>query len=137
MNLFRFLGDLLHLLSILIILEKIRRTKNCAGISLKSQELYLIVFATRYLDLFNLQHDFESGLSTYNTIMKCLFLASAAYIVYLMRMKYRATYDKEHDSFRIEFLLAPCILLAFIWNEKFTFLEVCFEKEGECGNRMG
>lgn len=124
MNLFRILGDLLHLLSVLIILEKIRRTKNCVGISLKSQELYLIVFATRYLDLLNLSHNFESGLSTYNTIMKCLFLASSAYIVYLMRLKFKATYDKEHDSFRIEFLLIPCLLLGFIWNEKFTFLEV-------------
>eukprot|EP00798_Chlamydomonas_sp_ICE-L_P029278 gene29278-12521_t len=41
-----------HLLSIIVLLLKIRATKSCRGVSLKTQELYAIVFVTRYLDLF-------------------------------------------------------------------------------------
>jgi len=35
-----------------VLLLKINATKSCAGVSLKTQELYLLVFVTRYLDLF-------------------------------------------------------------------------------------
>ena len=52
MNIFRFAGDMTHLLSIIALLLKINATKSCAGVSLKTQELYLLVFVTRYLDLF-------------------------------------------------------------------------------------
>ena len=48
MNIFRLSGDMLHLASILILLLKIRVSKSCAGVSLKTQELYLIVFVCRY-----------------------------------------------------------------------------------------
>jgi ER lumen protein retaining receptor len=41
-----------HLLSFVVLLLKIHATKNCAGVSLKTQELYALVFMTRYLDLF-------------------------------------------------------------------------------------
>jgi len=52
MNLWRLLGDMSHLLSIMVLLLKIHATKSCAGVSLRTQELYAIVFLTRYLDLF-------------------------------------------------------------------------------------
>ncbi|KXN65980.1 ER lumen protein retaining receptor, partial [Conidiobolus coronatus NRRL 28638] len=48
MNTFQLIGDITHLLSIVILLLQINVTKSCAGISLKSQVLYFIVFATRY-----------------------------------------------------------------------------------------
>jgi ER lumen protein retaining receptor len=41
-----------HLLSIVVLLLKIRQTKSCRGISRKTQELYALVFVCRYLDLF-------------------------------------------------------------------------------------
>jgi ER lumen protein retaining receptor len=86
MNVFRLAGDMMHLLSIIVLLLKITGIKSCrgtyldafvcradrrlaqpedgslssttlllllyAGISLKTQELYLLVFITRYLDIF-------------------------------------------------------------------------------------
>lgn len=88
MNIFRLAGDMTHLLSIIVLLLKIRATRSArgalgnsrkrerdadlgipglalpwqpplnlllvaAGISLKTQELYAIVFVCRYLDLFH------------------------------------------------------------------------------------
>ena len=40
MNIFRFLGDMSHILSFIILLHKIIKGKSAAGISLRTQELY-------------------------------------------------------------------------------------------------
>merc|ERR1712025_82183 len=44
--------------------------------------------------------------------------------IYLMYVKFRATYDGNHDTFRIEFLLAPVAILAMVLNNEFTPLEI-------------
>ncbi|KAK8692542.1 hypothetical protein V6N13_076000 [Hibiscus sabdariffa] len=120
MNIFRFAGDMTHLISILVLLLKIYATKSCSGISLKTQELYALVFLTRYLDLFT---DF---ISVYNTIMKLVFIASSLAIVWCMRMYrvVRRSYDKDLDTFRHYFLILASFILALLVHEKFTFQEV-------------
>merc|ERR1711990_951946 len=118
MNFFRLLGDVSHLLAILILLLKIWKTRSCAGISGKSQILFLVVFVTRYLDLVT------NFVSLYNTVMKVFFIGSAAGTVYLMYFKFKATYDGNHDTFRVEFLLAPAMLLAMVLNNEFTVMEI-------------
>ena len=62
----------------------------------------------------------------YNTVMKLVFLASSATIVYYMRFHrvVRNTYDKEVDTFRVAFLVGPCLLFALLINQEFTLLEV-------------
>ncbi|EXC10949.1 ER lumen protein retaining receptor [Morus notabilis] len=120
MNIFRFAGDMTHLISILVLLLKIYATKSCSGISLKTQELYALVFLTRYLDLFT---DF---ISLYNTLMKLVFITSSLAIVWCMRgdPAVRRTYDKEIDTFRHYFLVLGCFVLALLLHEKFTVQEV-------------
>lgn len=56
--------------------------------------LFALVFITRYLDLFT------SFISVYNTVMKVFFLTSSLGTVYLMYVKFKATYDHNHDTFR-------------------------------------
>jgi len=51
-NFFRIAGDVCHLLSFVVMFWKLHSSKSVAGISLKTQELYVIVFVARYLDLF-------------------------------------------------------------------------------------
>jgi len=120
MNIFRLVADMLHLASILILLLKIWSTKNVKGISLKSQLLYVMVFCTRYVDLFWNFH------SLYNTSMKVFFVGATAATVYLMKFQkpYCMTYDSENDSFNIFFLIIPCVILAFVWNIAFTPFEI-------------
>lgn len=118
MNIFRLVGDLSHLLAIIILLVKIWKTRSCAGISGKSQILFAIVYIARYLDLFT------TFISVYNSIMKIIFIGASVGTVYLIFIKFRATYDRNHDSFRIEFLLIPTVLLALLINHDFTVLEV-------------
>ncbi|KAJ6631441.1 ER lumen protein retaining receptor [Mycena sp. CBHHK59/15] len=83
MNLFRLLGDLSHLVSILILLHKIQTTRSCRGISFKTQALYAGVFVARYLDLL------FRWVSLYNFIMKLFFIGSSCYILYIMRYRFR------------------------------------------------
>lgn len=120
MNVFRLAGDMAHLLSIVVLLLKIRATKSCRGVSRKTQELYALVFICRYLDLF------YSYISLYNSIMKVVYLTATFMIVYYMRGNkvVKQTYDKDQDTFRYFFLVVPCFLLALVLNHAFTVTEV-------------
>lgn len=91
---------------------------SVSGISGKSQILFAIVYTTRYLDLVT------TYISAYNTFMKVVFIAASYATVYLMYIKFKATYDHNHDTFRIEFLLVPAAVLALLINHDFTLLEV-------------
>ncbi|KAL0910536.1 hypothetical protein M5K25_021529 [Dendrobium thyrsiflorum] len=73
------LRDMTHLFSVLVLLLKIYATKSCSGISLKTQELYALVFLTRYLDLLTV------FVSIYNSVMKVVFISSSIAIVWCMR----------------------------------------------------
>ena len=49
MNIFRLSADMLHLLSFIIMLYRMKTQRSCRGVSLKTQILFLIVFCCRYL----------------------------------------------------------------------------------------
>lgn len=142
MNIFRFGGDILHLLSIALVLIKLRRSKNCIGISCRMQEIYLIVFICRYIDLL------YNYISLYNTIMKILFILSTSYTIYLIRYKppisltyKRNTYKQQQegggggginnnnnkggDNFPYEkYLVPPCLLLSLLTCDNYSLVEV-------------
>ncbi|XP_006859827.1 PREDICTED: ER lumen protein retaining receptor 2 isoform X2 [Chrysochloris asiatica] len=126
MNIFRLTGDLSHLAAIVILLLKIWKTRSCAGISGKSQLLFALVFTTRYLDLFT------SFISLYNTSMKLIYIACSYATVYLIYMKFKATYDGNHDTFRVEFLVVPVGGLSFLVNHDFSPLECSRERSSVC-----
>lgn len=123
MNFFRLVGDMSHILSILVLLLRLRVTKNATGISIKTQEIYLVVFVTRYLDLFTTFY------SLYNTIMKILYISLTAYIIYMVLRTepFKTAYDKTQDSFlHWQFAVLPCAVLAIISNliQGFNIMEV-------------
>lgn len=120
MNFFRLAGDMTHLLSIIILLLKIRTTKSCSGISLKTQELYVMVFLTRYLDIFT------RYVSLYNTIMKLVFIGTSIGIVWYMKYHkvVKQTYNKNEDTFRHYILVLPCFVLALLFHPDFSIVEV-------------
>lgn len=132
-NPFRYAGDLVHILSIVLLLHKIRTHRSCSGmsclyhietlfrvigISLKTQLLYAAVFTSRYLDLFT------NYLWIYNIVLKVLFLTTSYATIYLIVHKYRATYDKEHDTFQIIYLVGPASALALLFTDEYSITEV-------------
>mmetsp|Transcript_33908 Transcript_33908/g.53939 ORF Transcript_33908/g.53939 Transcript_33908/m.53939 type:complete len:220 (+) Transcript_33908:46-705(+) len=121
MNIFRLCGDMLHLLSIMLLVFKLHKSKNCAGISCRMQEMYAMVFCFRYLDLL------WSFISLYNTIMKIIFITTTFYLIWLMRMKapISQTYDKTADCFQYElYLLPPCFVLGLLCTDEYTIPDV-------------
>lgn len=75
----RLFADQMHLLSFIIIIYKLLNQKNCDKVSLKTQEIYLVVFCIRYIDLF------MYFIGYYNSIMKILFISSTVLIILIMR----------------------------------------------------
>ena len=119
-NIFRVSADLTHVLSIYFLLTKIISHRNCMGISLRSQVLFAIVWVTRYLDIFS------NFFSVYNTIFKIIYLVTSFYTIYLISKKYRPTYDKDHDTLNVWYLIVPSIILAFIFTKKYSIMELCW-----------
>lgn len=121
MNIFRFSGDMLHLTSIMLLLWKLHKSKSCVGVSCRMQEMYAIVFISRYLDLL------WSFISVYNTVMKVIFITSTVYLVYLMRFKppISQTYERSTDSFQYElYCLGPALLLGILTTEEYAVTEI-------------
>lgn len=56
--------------------------------------------------------------------MKVLFLVASFATLFLIYNKFKATYNRNNDTFRIEFLLIPAIVLSLLINHEFAFLEV-------------
>lgn len=123
MNLFRLLGDAAHLLSFIVMFWKLFSSKSVRGISLKTQLLYVIVFAFRYIDLL------WNFLSLYNSIMKVIFIASSIAIVYVMKCvaPHKDTYDEEDDAFPISYLIVPAAILGIAVNQDHESpFEICW-----------
>jgi ER lumen protein retaining receptor len=87
-------------------------------LSFKTQALYVLVFLTRYLDLL------YRWVSLYNFVMKIFFIGSSCYILYLMKFKYRPTHDPAIDTFRVEYLVGPCVILGLVFNYEFQLTEI-------------
>ena len=97
----------LDLVPVGFIWKSIKTTSDIAGISGRSQALFLVVFVARYLDLFT------NFVSLYNSVMKVLFLASSIATVYLMFIKFKATYDK--------YVLHCLCVIRFVFKEPWCF----------------
>merc|ERR550514_419207 len=99
----------------MLLVMKLHRSKNCAGISCRMQEMYALVFICRYLDLL------WSFISLYNTVMKLVFITTTCYLIYLMRVQVpiSRTYERSSDSFPYEiYLLGPCFLLGIFCTDE-------------------
>jgi ER lumen protein retaining receptor len=120
MNYFRLFADLSHFLSMLLLIRNVWKTGKCTGVSLRTQELYLLVFVTRYVDLF------WNWSSYYNVAMKCIYLLATSYTIYLIRFKFVASYREFQalDNVRHLLLIVPCFALALLVNAEFTWFEI-------------
>jgi ER lumen protein retaining receptor len=130
LNVYRFTGDMLHVISILLLILRLQLAKddiplpdranmtrhlrvlksNLHGISIKTQELYLLVFILRYLDLFTTFY------SHYNSFMKIGYILTTAYIVYTVRRTKPFTENFHyHDICRHwRYIFTPCVALAIL-----------------------
>lgn len=92
LNVPRVLGDLSHTASKLVLVWAIHSNKSAEGVSLLTQLLYILVFITRYLDLFWVPPSW----SIWNFVLKIFYITSSAYIVFLMMRVYARTREREY-----------------------------------------
>ena len=125
MNYFRIIGDLSHYAAIVTIFLKIITSQSCKGISGKTQILYLLVFLTRYIDIF------FNFISIYNTSIKIFFIVSSSINIYLVFIRYKGTISSDLDSFRIEILIGGAAVLSLIINHEFSLIEIAWTFSGK------
>jgi len=111
-NVFRLMGDFSHVASFAFLVFRLQSAGSCAGISLKTQEIYLALFLFRYVDVFT------NFISMYNTCMKCLFIFTTAYIVYMMRVSLKDSLSPEPEGSKLAMVIVPgCVFLAVVLND--------------------
>ena len=114
---FKYLADLLHLFAFFILIWNMLKRQNCRGISYRTQELFLIVFVVRYLDIFV----FPQRL--WNVVLKLTFIGATALCLYLIKYQnpISVSYDAIMDTFPSRTVLIPfCFIVGM-------FLPIPFE----------
>lgn len=113
-------GGVLHLLSRALLLHKFLWERNCRGISLVTQELYLLIYVFRYLDLLFLY------VSLLTTGIKVLHLCLALACVGLMRYSpaLAQTYDADIDTFPRVPLVVVALVFALLFHKVALFVEL-------------
>mmetsp|Transcript_20154 Transcript_20154/g.56133 ORF Transcript_20154/g.56133 Transcript_20154/m.56133 type:complete len:245 (-) Transcript_20154:804-1538(-) len=114
MNVYRGLGDLSRMVGTIIFFLMAWKG-NTSAISRKSQELYLMVSITRYLDLF------YTFYSMYNALMKILYISLGAATVACLYFKEPgcSTYNAAQDSVQHWLhIVVPCIFIAVAYKSQ-------------------
>lgn len=120
LNVFRLAGDFVHLASVYLLLAKIISSRSVAGLSFKTQALYMLVYVTRYLDLL-----FRPWNSLYNVLFKFLYLGTNGYVLWLMSSKFHNTRSPASvDTFKVEYLLGFSAIFALLFHFNFTIIEL-------------
>ena len=86
----------------------------CAGISLKTQFLYALVFVCRYWIVHQLRFDVQLGHE--DRVHRQLVHHRVPHEV---SVAISETYDRKADSFNVWYLIGPCAVLALLINEVF------------------
>ena len=123
-NVFRYLGDYLHLVSMLVVGFVLLKNRNCRGLSFKTQLFYFLVFITRYTDL--LSSHTTTHHATYLFLFKIFYIVSSASIVFVMR-KWSATIETNKDTCSYTFVIVPCIvsaMVALLWTSQHKTLSL-------------
>ncbi|XP_056690892.1 uncharacterized protein [Spinacia oleracea] len=96
-----------HSAGILVLIYKLTITKNCSGLSLKTQELTVVFLMMRIICHFTLVHDIHIVLDT-------LILGSTLWVIYMIRYKLKRTYMHDLDNLPLRYVLVPCAIVAVI-----------------------
>ncbi|KAK6504403.1 hypothetical protein TWF506_002602 [Arthrobotrys conoides] len=121
LNPFRVIGDFAHLSSKLILIWAIHSNRSAEGVSLITQAFYLLVFLSRYVDIFWID------LGWWNTTLKVFYILSSAFTLILMTKIFPRTQEAQKALRFGAYCLGGSLVLtipvtAFI-NEWFTFAE--------------
>eukprot|EP00933_Yihiella_yeosuensis_P064326 TRINITY_DN67674_c0_g1_i1.p1 TRINITY_DN67674_c0_g1~~TRINITY_DN67674_c0_g1_i1.p1 ORF type:complete len:320 (+),score=63.50 TRINITY_DN67674_c0_g1_i1:104-1063(+) len=116
-NIFRYIGDYLHLFGVFALLATLWKNRSCQGISRSTQVMYFLVFITRYLDLL------DHSQTAYLVFFKITYVTTSI-IVLAFFWKYDATYERKKDTCSLSAILIPCLVAVVLLAEEYSILEM-------------
>jgi ER lumen protein retaining receptor len=116
-NIFRYVGDYLHLTGIIVLLVTIAKNQSVAGISRSTQLLYFLVFVTRYLDLF------DHSQTAYLVFFKLTYIGTSIIVLVLFNQLDK-TYERRHDTCNLAVIILPCVTAAVLLTNEYSILEI-------------
>lgn len=118
-NMYRYVGDGLHLLGVIVLLLTLVKNRGVTGISRGTQVLRLAVFVTRYLDLL------DHNQIEYLVFFKLTYIITSV-IVLLVFLKCDSSYEKSKDTCSLLVIFLPCTTAATLLANEHTVLEICW-----------
>mmetsp|Transcript_56724 Transcript_56724/g.184611 ORF Transcript_56724/g.184611 Transcript_56724/m.184611 type:complete len:294 (-) Transcript_56724:142-1023(-) len=110
-NVYRYAGDYLHDAAVVVLILQLWCKRTVAGLSRRSQFLYLLVFVSRYLDLL------ENTSSAYLVAHKLFFIGTTL-LALLPFQIWKSTYEGHRDTCPSWWIAAASMLLSpFVANE--------------------
>jgi len=106
-NIFRYVADYTHLTGMILGLVCVLLTRSVDGFSRKTQIAYLLVYISRYLDVFT------DTQVMYLLVFKATFITITLAMLFLFHML-SDTYDEASDSCNLLAILLPTGALAFL-----------------------
>ncbi|XP_057549116.1 uncharacterized protein LOC130827414 isoform X2 [Amaranthus tricolor] len=105
-------AQLSHSIGILVLIYKLTITKNCSGLSLKTQELTAVYLIMRILCHFMFIGDIY-------VVLDSITLVSTLWVIYMIRFKLKNTYTKDLDNMPLYYVLVPSAIVALIGHPGF------------------
>jgi len=116
-NIFRYIGDYLHLFGVFMLLFTLLRNRSCQGISRSTQILYFIVFITRYLDLV------DHSQTTYLVFFKLTYIITSIMVLAIFH-KFQNTYERQKDTCSLAVIFVPCFTASILLANEISALEM-------------
>eukprot|EP00931_Biecheleriopsis_adriatica_P074755 TRINITY_DN4875_c0_g2_i2.p1 TRINITY_DN4875_c0_g2~~TRINITY_DN4875_c0_g2_i2.p1 ORF type:complete len:345 (+),score=57.16 TRINITY_DN4875_c0_g2_i2:104-1036(+) len=116
-NIFRYIGDYLHLFGVFALIATLAKNRSCSGISRSTQILYLLVFVTRYLDLL------DHSQTAYLVFFKITYIVTSLIVLTIFR-KLDGTYERQKDTCSLAAILVPCCIAPFLLAESYRPIEM-------------
>lgn len=116
-NVFRYIGDYLHLFGIFVLLITLAKNRSCQGISRSTQILFFCVFTTRYLDLL------DHSQTAYLVFFKITYIVTSA-IVLLVFWRLEKTYERSKDTCNLAVIFLPCCTAAVLLTNEYSMIEM-------------
>ena len=103
------MAEAVHFCGIGVLGWKLMVTKNCSGLSLKSQDLTAIFLSVRLYCSAMMEGD-------WHTLLDALTLAATLWICYSMRFsqQLKSSYNVSLDTMPVTYVLGPCFVAALI-----------------------
>jgi len=115
-----YYSEVIQIIGTYLLMRKLNKQKNCAGVSLRMQEMTAAYIAIRMfcetLSPSDYQKEEADGLifTWLHTLLDLTLLLMTCTIIYRMRHTYRSTYLPELDPLSKRYLMMPCIIVAVV-----------------------